>query len=107
MVSICLCTCMLTTAVGHANFFSAQRWDHPALYRIRDEHDGQRVSEEAARQNLVFSINHPSNGLSRVWELGYDFDFQGTGFTLRVNVNSILAGFPCCEFFPHHHCPRS
>ena len=69
--------CVMNNIAGHANFFSANKWDHPAVYRMRDLHDGKALSDEAKRQNIVFSINHPTNSGAREWELGYDFDFQG------------------------------
>ncbi len=64
-----------TSAVGHANFFGAERFDHPALYALREGSSGQAIADEAHRQGLHFSINHPLG--SDPWELGFDHDIDG------------------------------
>lgn len=62
-----------TTARGHANFFGAERFDHERLYALR-ESSGEEVAEEAARQGLHFSINHPIG--KDLWEFGFDHPFD-------------------------------
>lgn len=64
-----------TSALGHANFFGAERFDHPRLYALREGSSGQAIADEAARQGLHFSINHPLG--SDLWELGFDHDVDG------------------------------
>ncbi len=58
-----------TTAKGHANFFAPTRYDHAALYALR-EGDGKVIAREADRQGAHFSANHPLNG--DPWEYGFD-----------------------------------
>lgn len=63
-----------TTARGHANFFGANRFDHLAMYALRDRTDdaaGADIAKAVHRQGLHFSVNHPGNG--DPWEFGYDF----------------------------------
>ena len=64
-----------TSAVGHANFFGTERFDHPRLYALREGSTGQAIADEAARQGLHFSVNHPLG--SDPWELGFDHDIDG------------------------------
>ena len=63
-----------TTARGHANFLSASRFDHSALWALRDA-EGAEVAEAARAQALHFSINHPVG--SDPWERGLAHDFDG------------------------------
>lgn len=58
-----------TTAKGHANFFAPTRYDHGALYALR-EGEGVAIAQEADRQGAHFSANHPLNG--DPWEYGFD-----------------------------------
>lgn len=62
-----------TTGRGHANFFGAERFEHERLYALR-ESSGEQVAEEAARQSLHFSINHPIG--KDLWEYGFDHHFD-------------------------------
>ncbi len=62
-----------TTARAHVNFFSPERWDHLALYALRDG-EAQPYLDEAHRQGLHASINHPFNG--DPWEHSFDLDFD-------------------------------
>ncbi|MBO6940397.1 MAG: PHP domain-containing protein [Deltaproteobacteria bacterium] len=64
-----------TSAVGHANFFGAEPFDHPALYALREGSSGQAIADEAERQGLHFSVNHPLG--SDPWELGFEHDIDG------------------------------
>jgi hypothetical protein len=77
-----------TTALGHANFFGIEPWDHPALYALR-EGDPQDVADEAKAQGLHFSVNHPSNG--DPWEYGFDHDFDS------MEVWNAMYGLPPTE----------
>ena len=58
-----------TTNKGHANFVSAEPYDHLALYRLRDG-DGGDVARLARRMDVHFSANHPLN--SDPWLYGFD-----------------------------------
>ena len=62
-----------TTARAHVNFFSATPWQHPALYALRDG-EAQAYLDEAHRQGLHASINHPFN--PDPWEHSFDLDFD-------------------------------
>ena len=62
-----------TTARAHVNFFSTARWDHLALWTLRDG-EAQPYLDEAHRQGLHASINHPFN--ADPWEHSFDLDFD-------------------------------
>src|SRR5687768_12296908 len=62
-----------TTARAHVNFFSTQRWDHLALWALRDG-EAAPYLDEAHRQELHASINHPFN--ADPWEHSFDLDFD-------------------------------
>jgi hypothetical protein len=62
-----------TTARAHVNFFSPERWDHLALWALRDG-EAQPYLDEAHRQGLHASINHPFN--DDPWEHSFDLDFD-------------------------------
>lgn len=63
-----------TTGRGHANFFGASPWDHEPLYKLHDG-DGKLIAEEARRQGLVFTANHPTG--NNPWQYGYDIGLDG------------------------------
>ena len=58
-----------TSAKGHANFFAPARYDHLALYRLRDG-EGAVLGAATAEQGVHLSANHPTN--SDPWLYGYD-----------------------------------
>ncbi|HMJ09786.1 MAG TPA: CehA/McbA family metallohydrolase [Polyangiaceae bacterium] len=62
-----------TTARAHVNFFSAARWEHLALWALRDG-EAKPYLDEAHRQGLHASINHPFSG--DPWEHSFDLDFD-------------------------------
>ena len=62
-----------TTARAHVNFFSTARWDHSALWALRDG-EAKPYLDEAHRQGLHASINHPFS--ADPWEHSFDLDFD-------------------------------
>lgn len=74
-----------TTGKGHGNFFAPQRFDHPALYALR-EGEGAAVAAETAKQGVHLSVNHPVNG--DPWEYGYDMRIDS------IEVWNALFQFP-------------
>jgi hypothetical protein len=74
-----------TTARAHVNFFSTARWDHLALWALRDG-EAKPYLDEAHRQGLHASINHPFN--ADPWEHSFDLDFDS------IEVWNALSALP-------------
>lgn len=78
-----------TTARGHANLFSAARFDHLRFYALRDRTDaeaGRAIAAEARAQGVHLSVNHPVNG--DPWEFGFDMPFDS------MEIWNALYAFP-------------
>ena len=74
-----------TTAKGHANTLSATRYDHRALYALRDA-GGPALAARADELGVHLSANHPTN--SDPWLFGYD------GIVDSLEVWNALYAFP-------------
>jgi hypothetical protein len=74
-----------TTARAHVNFFSSAPWDHLALWALRDG-EAQPYLDEAHRQGLHASINHPFN--ADPWEHSFELDFDS------IEVWNALSALP-------------
>lgn len=74
-----------TTAKGHANTLSATRYDHSALYALRDA-GGPALAARADELGVHLSANHPTN--SDPWLFGYD------GIVDSLEVWNALYAFP-------------
>lgn len=74
-----------TSAKGHANFLAPARYDHLALYRLRDG-EGAALGAATAEQGVHLSANHPTTG--DPWLYGYD------GGVDSLEVWNALFSFP-------------
>ncbi len=64
-----------TSALGHANLFSSEPFDYAPLWEANREGDAASALQEARRQGVFFSVNHPSTpGCTWEYELR-DVDF--------------------------------